>query len=279
MIKGNKSNLFPTAVIVILVIIVLFVTAFFTESKLSGMAVYSGLEQIEASELYEFAEGNIQTSVNIPLTKVPQYLESVPKEKKLVFYCRTGGRSQRAAEYAEKLGISSEEIEKFKETKLMEEEATNSGMNVVYTTKVLEQKAAEEGVNIDRLIFAHMPSAERRDYKTIKHHIPDKSIEIIMVSPRVPFSQYHVKGYQGIMSRRDLIEDMLGDTQRQYVCHINEPERFLKFGYTDRQDEPMPGNVLDAYNELVERGFIAQLMTYSDGPDKGKIIPVEVGFE
>ena len=58
MIKGNKSNLFPTAVIVILVIIVLFVTAFFTESKLSGMAVYSGLEQIEASELYEFAEGN-----------------------------------------------------------------------------------------------------------------------------------------------------------------------------------------------------------------------------
>jgi len=184
-----------------------------------------------------------------------------------------------AAEYAEKLGISSEEIEKFKETKLMEEEATNSGMNVVYTTKVLEQKAAEEGVNIDRLIFAHMPSAERRDYKTIKHHIPDKSIEIIMVSPRVPFSQYHVKGYQGIMSRRDLIEDMLGDTQRQYVCHINEPERFLKFGYTDKQDEPMLGNVLDAYNELVERGFIAQLMTYSDGPDKGKIIPVEVGFE
>ena len=58
MVRGKKGNHFPIAIIVILVVIILFVTAFFTESKLSGMAVYSGLEQIEASELYEFAEGN-----------------------------------------------------------------------------------------------------------------------------------------------------------------------------------------------------------------------------
>ena len=59
---------------------------------------------IDVREPYEFAEGNIQTSVNIPLTKVPQYLESVPKEKKLVFYCRTGERSGRAAQFAESRG-------------------------------------------------------------------------------------------------------------------------------------------------------------------------------
>ncbi len=203
--------------------------------------------------------------------------EKLPRGRKGITEARM--MSETAIEYARKRGYLDEKIEYLKERMLFEEQATNSGENVIFTMRVLERKAEKDSIEIDRLIFAHMPSAERRDYKTIRHHMPDKNIDVVMVSPRVPFSRYHLEGYQSTFTRRDLIEDMLGDTQRQYVCHINNPEIFLTFGYTDKQDAPMPSNVLDAYNELVDRGFTAQLMKYNSGPDKGKIIPIEVGFE
>ena len=59
MIAGKKGEYFPTAVLVILVIIILFITAFFTESRKTGMMIYGdGLSEIGMSDLASLSEGN-----------------------------------------------------------------------------------------------------------------------------------------------------------------------------------------------------------------------------
>jgi rhodanese-related sulfurtransferase len=55
---------------------------------------------IDVREEYEIKNhGAIPTSINIPMMQLPEKLKRY-KDKKIIFYCRTGNRSSRATEWA-----------------------------------------------------------------------------------------------------------------------------------------------------------------------------------
>ena len=138
------------------------------------------------------------------------------------------------AEFAMGKGLPYEKI-------LLEKKSTNTGENVRFSKKLLEDK----GINSRLIISSHMPSSERRDYATLRKQW--EGPEFIMSSPNVPFREYNLRGYQGLMTRADLISDMLGDFQRLFI--------FPKKGFMIEQEEPVPENVKEAYVELVSLGY------------------------
>lgn len=161
-----------------------------------------------------------------------------------------------SAQVAIKLGINNKYI-------LREKRSKNSGQNVTFTRKLLKDNEFYP----KSMICVHMPSAARRDYATIKKHWPE--IEVIMVSPNIPFNKYHVRGYQGQFTRHDLISDMLGDLQR---CFVYDK---LPFNFMIPQDKPLPKKIKDAYYKLVDRNYTEQLIRYGKNEEHvGEIIPI-----
>jgi uncharacterized SAM-binding protein YcdF (DUF218 family) len=140
------------------------------------------------------------------------------------------------AEVAIENGVPSNDI-------LLDKRATNSGENCKYSQELL----AKAGINPEVIISVHMPYAERRDYATLRKQWAGP--EFIMASPEVPFSEYHVRGFQGQMSRRDLVNDMLGDFQRLFI--------FPSKGFMVAQkDWELPSDkVIFAYRELIDIGY------------------------
>lgn len=58
---------------------------------------------IDVREEYEYEIYNINGFL-IPLSTIPEKLDLISKEKKVVFHCKSGARSARAIEYLEGLG-------------------------------------------------------------------------------------------------------------------------------------------------------------------------------
>jgi rhodanese-related sulfurtransferase len=54
----------------------------------------------------EYAEGHIAGSVNRPLQTIERWYKELPKDKPVYLYCRSGNRSQQAAEFLKKKGFS-----------------------------------------------------------------------------------------------------------------------------------------------------------------------------
>ncbi|GGN04308.1 hypothetical protein GCM10007092_18510 [Thermus composti] len=54
----------------------------------------------------EFAQGHVPGAVNLPLEEVARWAESLPKDKPVYLYCRSGNRSQKAAEYLKGKGYT-----------------------------------------------------------------------------------------------------------------------------------------------------------------------------
>lgn len=52
----------------------------------------------------EFREGHIPGAVNIELDALPRRLAEIPKDRPAVFYCRSGRRSEMAANFAAQAG-------------------------------------------------------------------------------------------------------------------------------------------------------------------------------
>ncbi|MDO8509076.1 MAG: YdcF family protein [Nanoarchaeota archaeon] len=133
---------------------------------------------------------------------------------------------------------------------LLEKEAKNTSENIRNSKKIL----ADSGIEPKTIMVSHMPSAERRDFASLRKQWPGP--EFIMTSPNVGFREYHIEGYQGTFSRRDLINDMLGDFQRVFV-HCRP-----QFSYIFSQEElglDLPSDkVKEAYTELIGRGFGAE---------------------
>lgn len=160
------------------------------------------------------------------------------------------------AEVAYKMGVP-------KSRALLERKSKNTGQNITFARELLHQN----NIYPQSMIAVHMPSSERRDYATIKKVWPE--IELTMASPRVPFSEYHIRGYQGQMSRDQLIADLIGDFQRTFV--YSRPE----FGFMVPQDKPLPNSVREAYQELIKDNFYKDhLLKYKDGEKEGRIIEI-----
>ena len=52
------------------------------------------VQLIDIREEYEYEEGNIENSINIPMGDVLENLDKLDQTKDIIFYCNTGRRSK-----------------------------------------------------------------------------------------------------------------------------------------------------------------------------------------
>ncbi|MHA2246228.1 MAG: YdcF family protein [Candidatus Hodarchaeales archaeon] len=138
------------------------------------------------------------------------------------------------AKIAIKMGISKDKI-------IIENEATNTGENVLFTKKILKEK----NINPKKIIVVQKPYMERRAYATIKKHWPEKII--ILTSPPIDFERYPKKE----IMKEDVINILVGDLQRIKI--------YPKKGFQIFQK--IPEDVWNAYKKLVMLGYTKHLLT------------------
>lgn len=127
-----------------------------------------------------------------------------------------------------------------KEAILIENKSTNTGENILFTQQLLKEK----GLNPQSFIVVQKPYMERRSYATFKKHWPDK--ELLVTSPQISFEEYP----NDEITLEKVINIMVGDLQRiKYY-----PEK----GFQVYQE--IPGEILQAYEQLVKYGFDKHLM-------------------
>ena len=71
------------------------------------LAAGENLVLIDVREPHELAHGQLASSQHMPLDELPDRLSELDKTQDTVFICRSGGRSQAAAEMAESEGFTS----------------------------------------------------------------------------------------------------------------------------------------------------------------------------
>ncbi|MBV9963716.1 MAG: YdcF family protein [Parafilimonas sp.] len=123
---------------------------------------------------------------------------------------------------------------------LIENKSTNTGENILFTQQLLTQK------NLDpqSFIVVQKPYMERRSYATFKKHWPDK--KLIVTSPQISFEDYPTEE----IPLEKVINIMVGDLQRiKYY-----PEKGFQIY------QPIPGDVWQAYEQLIASGFDKHLM-------------------
>lgn len=132
------------------------------------------------------------------------------------------------AEALVRVGIPEQKI-------ILEQNATNTGENILFTKKLLEEK----GFNFNSFILVQKPYMERRTYATFCKQWPEA--ECVVTSPKISYEDYTDNND----SKNKFIDVMVGDLQR-----IKE---YPKLGYQIEQE--IPEDVLKAWEELVSLGF------------------------
>jgi uncharacterized SAM-binding protein YcdF (DUF218 family) len=132
------------------------------------------------------------------------------------------------AEVAHRAGVPLEHI-------LIEDRATNTGENVVYSRDLL----ASRGIHPQRVIGVQKPYMERRTYATFRKKWPE--VEVLVTSPQIPFADYPTPE----ITKDDVVHIMIGDLQRIML--------YGEKGYQIPQD--VPPVVVDAYKRLVSLGY------------------------
>lgn len=59
--------------------------------------VREGATLLDVRTAEEFASGHVSGAKNIPVQVLASHLDAIPKDRKVVVYCRSGGRSASAA--------------------------------------------------------------------------------------------------------------------------------------------------------------------------------------
>lgn len=60
---------------------------------------------VDVREAHEWAQGHAPGAHHAPLSTLPQTATAIPTDKPVVFYCLAGGRSAKAVELCQKLGL------------------------------------------------------------------------------------------------------------------------------------------------------------------------------
>ena len=123
---------------------------------------------------------------------------------------------------------------------IIEMNSTNSGENIVFSTKIL----AEKRIKYRSILAVQKPYMERRALATMQIYWPDKILHI--VSPHLNFTTYP----NATISRETLIHLMVGDLQRI----IEYPAK----GFQISQE--VPENVYRCYQRLVNAGFTKHML-------------------
>jgi phage shock protein E len=64
---------------------------------------------VDVRTTQEFAGGNVEGSVNIPLNEIPQRIDELKSmDQKIILCCASGNRSGQAAQYLNSMGIPCE---------------------------------------------------------------------------------------------------------------------------------------------------------------------------
>lgn len=138
------------------------------------------------------------------------------------------------AKIAIKMGISKDRI-------IIENKATNTGENILFTKNILQGK----NIGPKKIIVVQKPYMERRAFATFKKLWPEK--EIILTSPPIDFERYPTKK----IVKEDVINILVGDLQRIKI--------YPRKGFQIFQE--IPEDVWEAYKKLVTLGYTKHLLS------------------
>ena len=122
---------------------------------------------------------------------------------------------------------------------LIENRATNTGENIRFSRELL----ASRGITLTKGILVQKPYMERRSIAALEVQWPDASF--LASSPSMGFQEYCA----GALTPELVIAAMTGDFQRI----LDYPA----LGFASPQE--VPGEVMEAYSQLVDAGYTAQL--------------------
>jgi len=71
-----------------------------------GNSVLTGAVVVDVRTPAEYAAGHVPGAVNLPVEEVARWADTLPKDKPVYLYCRSGNRSRQAAEYLKKKGYT-----------------------------------------------------------------------------------------------------------------------------------------------------------------------------
>lgn len=144
------------------------------------------------------------------------------------------GEAVHFREHALELGVPESAI-------LQEPQAINTGQNITLSRELL----AQVGIRPRSVMLISMPYMERRAYATTRKMWPE--VEVVCASAALGLNDY----VRSIGDPKLVIDMLVGDLQRVI--------EYPGVGYAIEQ--PIPGEVHDAYESLVRAGFDSRLLT------------------
>ncbi|MDG9693023.1 YdcF family protein [Streptomyces sp. DH17] len=148
------------------------------------------------------------------------------------------GEAVHYQERAVELGVPSTAI-------LVEPRARNTGENIRFSRELLEK----EGIEVASVLLISKPYEERRAYATARKLWP--AVEVVSASAPMTLDEY----VDSIGDARLVIDMLVGALQRLMLY----PEQGFMIS------QPVPSDVLDAYERLCEAGFTSRLLA-TDAP-------------
>jgi rhodanese-related sulfurtransferase len=76
-----------------------------TPSEAHRLASEGKILLVDVREAHEWAQGHAPGAHHAPLSTLPQTATAIPTDKPVVFYCLAGGRSAKAVELCQKMGL------------------------------------------------------------------------------------------------------------------------------------------------------------------------------
>ncbi|MEV5702931.1 MULTISPECIES: YdcF family protein [Streptomyces violaceoruber group] len=149
------------------------------------------------------------------------------------------GEAVHYRERALELGVPSSAV-------LVEPRARNTGDNIRFSRELLK----EADVDVSSVLLISKPYEERRAYATARKLWPE--VEIISTSSPMTLNEY----VDSIGDAHMVIDMLVGALQRLLVY----PEQ----GYLISQ--PVPADVIEAYERLCHAGFTSRLLTNDSAP-------------
>ena len=122
---------------------------------------------------------------------------------------------------------------------ILENEATNTGENFIFTRKLLQEKQ----LNFKSFILVQKPYMVRRTWATAKVQFAD--FDFIAIALPDTYESYIARCAENNISKARVISNMTGDLQRLKIY----PDK----GFLIAME--IPAEVWDAYEKLIEMGF------------------------
>ena len=126
---------------------------------------------------------------------------------------------------------------------ILENKSTNSAENLLFTPKIL----AERGIKAEKIIAVHKPYMERRLWAAMQVYWPET--KAVYTSPNVTVEQHIAHAEATGISRKRVIETLVGDVQRMELYAVK--------GY--QVPVHIPDEVRMAFHALVAEGYTGQL--------------------